>query len=307
MAFGWQGVEADTPAGWELGAYEGDFRAGHACLDDGTQLRFRVRWHDGAGRPTPLQTVLNRYRRSVLKSSKDAEFCVLDPEALPVRFRKDKTMLPFSWEAGVTGQGVVWRCAVCRRIVVAEVMSPPGEEGQKAARRILASVRCHRDDDERLWAVYGFAFRTPDSYNLNESALHSGRLLFSFQGPRQSWLVVERWGLASQLLAKASLDAWPRELLKLRPTWRVDDLDTAETAVPAAGGGPYRACRFSARVRRRRGGVFGSFSRPAPVAGLVWHHADEDKIVAVMAATGDEDSTEHTDLVTRVAGTAECR
>ena len=217
--FAWQGCEAAVPETWELerGAYGGDATAGYACLDDGVRMRLRVRWDRRARGESSVEAALNRYRRTVEKAGKSqVSFSLLDPEALPARFRKDKHAKPFRWEGADIGFGAVWYCPGCGSVVVLEVVFAAEKDDPKTAKQIIAGARCHRDDAERLWSVYGFAFRTPDSYNLSKPELQSGRLAFSFNGPDRSWLVVERWGLARQVLSRAPMEVWPQEWLKLR-------------------------------------------------------------------------------------------
>ncbi|MCP4642616.1 MAG: hypothetical protein GY851_19380 [bacterium] len=287
-AFGWQGLSARIPSDWDLGAFGGDSREGHAFLDDGVAVRLRVRWTKGRG-GNP-QAGLKRYRRAIAKSKSLPGLSEAPEEFLPPRFRRDKVVYPFRWEGGC---GAAWRCAACGRLVTAEVTPGIDDPDAKLSRRILATVACHPDGDEALWAVYGFAFRLPSTYNLAQAGLEAGRLVFPFRRSDKDWLTVERWAVASQLLAKAPLGKCPGEWLKLGG-WSVGDVVCRTEEVQDAPG-----VRFEAQARRRSGWLRG-LTRLEHVAGLLWHDAEADKLVVLAAGDPAEG------LLDAVATSVEC-
>jgi len=300
--FGWQGIELQVPVAWELQAHGGDYKAGYAALDDGIDVRLQVRWSDLKRGALKAGSTIEEYRRKLERAYKgNLTFDTRSADFLPRRLRQDKDAVAFSWKAGRAGFGLAWHCHTCRRAVLAEILFGTGEtdcqsgdwRSQEAdtalSQRILKSLACHREDGQRLWAVYGFAFLAPDTYNLERPELVPGRLQFLLRESRRSWLRVERWALASQWTRKAPLDQWPAEVLKLMRVTPVGPLEQTETDVRGNPG-----CRFTRRALRR------GLRRQERVDGLVWIAHEEDKVFAVVAGGGREDLPE------RVAATVVC-
>jgi hypothetical protein len=277
---GWRGIEIDAPAGWDLGAHHGGPKQGYICIEDGERLRARVRWRQGLSLDPGIPETVERYRRGVLKKTRgQAEFETLGEEFLPARFRKGKRVAAFTWTAGERALGAAWHCQTCRRIIVLETLYPADAYDPKAARRLLTGATCHRDDGQVLWSAYGFAFRTPVSYNLQEPSLLAGRLRFPFRAEKKGWLRVERWSLASRWFQRVPLRDWPGELLKLNAVRRLRDYDQRETETQGKPGYAFEARGSLTPLR---------VSRSKPVAGRVWHCPGRDKIYAVIGGGGGE-------------------
>ncbi len=293
--FGWQGIALERPEDWELTAFGGDVEQGHAYLDNGEQMCLRIRWE------TPrylygLDAAMRRYRRAVRRESNmKMVFEQQDPAVYPIEFGANKELRPFTWNGGEAAFGIAWRCKECNRIVIADVVAPVTARQQRTGRRVLATITDHADaGDTVLWAVYGFAFRTATIYNLDKALLETGRLRFAFRGPAQTWLRVERWGMATHALKKAPLDAWPEELLRMLKVRRTGNL--ASDKITWQG---HAAYRFSAHAAQK--GIKQLVSPPTPVEGVVWHDEERDKVLVVVAG-GDTAS----DTVDCVAETVRC-
>ena len=286
---GWQGIEVEVPKGWELSAYGGAAENGHFELDDGIRPRFRLWWQRGRHRTTAPQESIDRYRRSLMKHRGDiSKFEVLPAESLPFRCRKDKDTAVYRYEGAAAAYGAAWYCRTCGCVGLAEVRSdrPP----DKTLRWVLASIADHRDDGQRLWAVYDFAFLAPDTYNLERAELMPGRLSFPMRRSRQCLLTVERWGVAREWLKKSALEGWPGELAKR--------LKRAEL-------GPVRQDRFSFRGHeawgfRQADSRRGRWRPWPPLDGMVWHCPDDDKVYAVFGQGTEKE------LVRQVAETIGC-
>jgi hypothetical protein len=281
--FAWQGMEARVPSDWELGAFRGDFSEGQAYLDDGTDTRMRLRWSSRRTRSIRLEKTLRKYQRRMLKGRPSgAQFEMLDLSFFPKPFRENRDVAAFHWVLGQTAYGAAWRCRECGRFVIAEILFPAGQDSRKTAKAVLNTITDHRSDGQRLWSVYGFAFRVPQSYNLISPKLQSGRLHFTFEQAKSSWLIIERWGMASQMLARLAFERWPLELLKVLKVGSVSGFQQERDPV-----GPDEGCRFSGDLRTRLIGKL--LKRPSQLRGRIWHDRENDKIVAVIQAGGSDE------------------
>lgn len=270
----------EAPPDWELGAYGGTREAGYACLDDGLQMRLRVRWHQTTSKRTDLEDTLRRYGHSLRRSATSAAVLKrLDTDLAPKHFLQNKDVVCCRWETDITALGVLWHCHECLRSVVLEMMFPRTERMAAAQndcmRRLLASAADHPQGGEVLWSVYGFAFRAPATYNLERPDLRPGRLEFPLRASRRAWMKVERWARAQSWLERAAWDAWPRERLKLEHIYRVADIDQEQERIHGHAG-----CSFKARCVRK--GLMGVLSPGFELEGVAWHCPAGDKIFAVM-------------------------
>jgi len=276
--FGWQGIEAEVPSTWELNAYNGDAQSGYAALDDGPALRLQVRWNRRVPRRPDLAGTLRRYARSIEKKAKrSVDFRELGLEFLPHRCQKERRALPFRWEGAHTVLGMSWHCPTCPCLGMVELLFPRDGADLKLARHVLASATDHRQDGQRLWAVYDFAFLAPAAYNLAESDLKPGRLAFSLEAPKRGLLKVLRWSMADEWLKKAPLDQWPRKLVGGLPAPPPSPL--AQEAITVRD---HRGWRFRQEAARRR------LRRCGPVEGCVWRRCEDDRIYAVLAVDAEE-------------------
>ena len=295
VPFGWHGLEFAVPPDWELAAYGGNRAAGYASLDDGERVRLRVQWQNSANAPPELSKTVERYRRLVRKQEGvPTDFETLERGIAPKRFRQGKETCVFRWLQDPLRYGVAWKCKTCRRTVLMETVVPEGVDGGDTVRTLLSSARDHAEDDWALWAVYGFAFRMRSSYNLENTQLHSGHLLFSFRQARHDWVNVERWGMAHELLRRVPFEAWPEELLTRT---RLGGARIVEREEAGADG----CCEHRFMAEGRRKGFLSVLSRPLQLEGVVRSFPEEDKIVTVLAAGPARD------CLGRVMSTVRCR
>ena len=289
--FGWQGIGVDVPVEWELHRHSGDEKAGYAALDDGEEMRLQVRWTQAGRGGAAVTKTVARYGKSLSKACRGhIEFESYDASYVPKKLRQGRKMEAFRWETDRVAYGLAWHCAASGRVVLMEVLFEGNAKDRRGAHRILRSAMKGGQDEGRLWSVYGFAFQTPASYNLERPDLAPGRLRFLFRESRRSWLRVERWAVASQWRGKATLEQWPGELLKVMGATPRGEMALAQTQV-----GGHVACRFGQAVGRK------GWARRERIEGVVWVCAEEDKVLAVLCAGAeDEDAPE------RVARTVVC-
>jgi hypothetical protein len=218
--FGWQGLCVDVPADWELVGIpkEHDPDQGYLRLDDAAYPRLELKWRAHSQRQFDIQKSLNEYLSGVRKSYRQdvgnldiARDVTLIPQtAKNAEFFADREVSFFSWRGRLNANGVIWRCHRCRRVIMSQVVGSRAEEAFKALSvRVLQSLQCHPTGRTNLWTAYGLGVDVPRSLRLDKLQLLNGYILFSFNdGSRR--LVVERYGLADQLLRGSSLESWFR-------------------------------------------------------------------------------------------------
>lgn len=289
--FGWQGIAVDVPADWELHRHSGDHKAGYAALDDGEDMRLQVRWTQAKRRGNAIAEAIAHYGKSLSKTCRgQIGFEPYDAGYVPKKLRQGRELEAFRWETDRVAYGLGWHSAASRRVVLMEVLFSGNTEDRRQAHRILrTAAECDRDA-ARLWSVYGFAFSTPASYNLERPDLAPGRLRFLFRESRRSWLRVERWAVASQWRGKTALEQWPGELLKVMGVTPRGETELAEARV-----GAHVACRFGQTVGRR------GLARRERIEGIVWVCPEDDKMFAVLCADAEDEDTPE-----RVAQTVVC-
>jgi hypothetical protein len=216
--FAWQGVRLHVPADWNLASVDGCRRRGYCRLDDDEGVRLQLRWGP-ASRHAPASALVDNYlrktrKRGAVRIRRDTKLVRLreaDSECFEVR---DEPL-----EFGMAVR-VGRRCALVR-------VPARGGRGEKAvARRVLASYREGPEEGRVPWSVYGFRFRVPNPYALDDYAFKAGRLDFTFKAGRKR-LKAARIALAALVLKDCSLLEWARRdlhkaLRGWKATWETD-------------------------------------------------------------------------------------
>lgn len=233
---GWHGIRFKLPPDWNLVSFSLERDSGYLRVDapaDGA-LTVQVRWLDAGRMQTPntiygylvrmwgrskqpikssasqpdLRASLERLLREIEKQAKknQARFeCHLKPE----HWEGERRAIHFSWTGGGRGQGKIWHCTLCNRVVMAQVAGLTKDHAAIAAvaAQLFGTLQDHSLEGRNLWALYDLQVEIPDTFFLQEQRLYSGhlRLAFSRYGER---LVVERWGLASTTLRRFTLQEW---------------------------------------------------------------------------------------------------
>lgn len=218
--FGWQGLSVDVPSDWELVGIpkEHDPDQGYLRLDDAEHPRLEIKWRAHSQRQFDIQKSLNEYLSGVRKSYRSeighldiARDVTLIPQtAKNADFFAEREVSFFSWRGRLNAFGAIWRCYQCRRVVMSQVVGSKSEEAFKALSvRVLQSLKCHADGAMNLWTAYGLRVDVPRAYRLEKLQLLNGYILFSFNdGSRR--LVIERYGLADQLVKDGTPESWYR-------------------------------------------------------------------------------------------------
>jgi len=275
-----------VPADWTLGAIGGDRKAGYVRLDDSHMPRLEVKWSQ---QQVDLDRALSKYLARVTKRGRRRGVRVEENVRVISRRSKPKKKLRgFSWRGPEQAVGVIWRCAECGRTVIAQVISPPGEQIEPLAREVLTSLEDHAREGKITWALYGLAFEAPEEFRLERQKLMAGYLELALATGRRR-LRVCRWGLADVALAERDLQHW-YEVEQVR---RRDVVWECEPAVVKEHEGlvveghrrrlAHRARRAMERLLRLR--IASDFD------GRVWHCPQSNRIYAVESVHHEDPQT----------------
>ncbi len=121
----------------------------------------------------------------------------------------ERTAVNFSWTGAGRGQGKIWYCAHCHRVVIAQVVGLVRDQSAIAAiaSQLFASLHDHPEGGFDLWALYDLQMEIPVDFRLQEQKLLSGYLSLTF-GRHGEKIVIDRWGLANMTLKKFKLEDW---------------------------------------------------------------------------------------------------
>jgi len=239
---GWQGVRCTLPAEWNLTGFSMDRDDGYLRVDGppDSSMSVQIRWQNAAKpqqsrltlyhtlsgwwrtwrklppTPTPapdLKSNLDRILKETAKQSKKSK-TAFETSIKPERIEGDqgeRTSINFSWSGTGRGQGKIWHCAQCNRIVVAQVLGLHKEHAALAAvaSQLFASLHDHAADGYDLWALYDLELQMPSDFRLEDQKLLSGHLQLTF-GRSGERVVVDRWGLANMTLKRFKVDEWFR-------------------------------------------------------------------------------------------------
>lgn len=246
---GWQGIRFRLPADWNLTGFSMNREDGYLRVDapGDEMLTVQVRWLD-ASRPEPsvsptlfslastymmakfrrssllrkaqsgqnknrpdLRANLDRILRETEKAAKKAKtkFESTVKEERVEGPKGERIVLPFSWVGEGRGQGKIWHCATCGRIVVAQVIGVGRDHSTIAnvANQLFSSLHDHADAGYDLWALYDLEIELPEDFHLISQKLLSGHLHLEW-GRSGEKVILDRWGLANMTLKKFTPAEW---------------------------------------------------------------------------------------------------
>ena len=297
---GWQGVRCTLPAEWNVTGFSMERDTGYLRVDapgSGTvtvQIRWSTAAKASAGSPTlygllaphvrrmlkrpeppvakpDLKANLERILKETAKQAKKANESfdnVIRPEKTEGE-NNERTAINFSWSGAGRGQGKIWYCAECGRIVVAQVVGMAKDQSTIAsvASQLFSSIQDHGVDGYDLWALYDLQLHIPSDFRLNEQKLLSGYLRLSFSRGAER-IILDRWGLANVTLKRFSLADWfaNNALVSLKTLHQDEVTSAAGHSVTHYDGGlsliglvgAFRAARGSLRrfPTRYEGGIW---------------------------------------------------
>jgi hypothetical protein len=256
--FAWQGIQIETPRGWELGAMTGDRRKGYFRLDDAEMPRLEARWQSGPGSRLSIESVsvvADRYlkkARPKIEGQVERHANLAPPAGVDAEF--------FVTRGDVDALHMAARCRECGRVALLRALYRRDEPLEPVLRRIFSSYRDHAIDGKTPWALFGLRFQAPEEYSLLRHSLRAGRVELEFGGRRIRALAV-RVGLAETVLRRESLLDWVKH--DSAGPWPNCALDFAE-----AKRGEHAAISIAGRERSLARRILG---RLRVTRGLAWH------------------------------------
>lgn len=213
--FGWHNLRFEVPEEWNLGKVTGDANSGYFRLDDAEIVRMEVEWRPmkggrAAAQRFSLSQLVDRYLKNLQQKAEKTgqrldiqrSVDVLGGVTLP-----DKACEGFHWKADYRAVNIAWRCTTCNRVGLVRIFCRLNEDVGSVATRVFRSLQDHPEEGRQTWGVYGFVFRVPEAFRLEEHILRSGHLRFVFKkGPTA--LHIERIGMADFLLKGWSIEEW---------------------------------------------------------------------------------------------------
>jgi hypothetical protein len=213
-SFGWYGLSGMVPADWDLTSVSALKHSGYFAFDDERFRRLEIKYNLGKrfGKPD-LKKTLEYYFKSIRKRLKNVPFEVdwdvrfVGLDDLP----EERQYLTYGWTSDAVARGMIWYCPTCRRITIAQCMSPPNRANLREMSEILMSLRCHPEGETTKWAAFDFEFDAPKRLALITSKLQAGliSLTLAYKGER---LVVDRLGMAQSVVEHTPLDEYVEKI-----------------------------------------------------------------------------------------------
>ncbi len=308
---GWQGIRFQLPPEWNVSAFSMDRDNGSLRVDapGSSSLTVQLRWMNAAKpqregpptayhylaplfrkwlrRPEPavpktdLKANIERILKETAKTAKKAKSTFessLRTEKLEGP-DDERTAINFSWTGVGRGQGKIWQCSVCNRIVIAQVVGLSKDQAaiSAVASQLFATLHDHTADGFDLWALYDLQIGIPEDFRLEEQKLLSGYLHLTFARGGEK-IIVDRWGLANVTRKKFSLADWfaNNAFVSLKRLASDEETIYDHDAVHYAG-----KLSLFARLRLLRDAKTSLRRFPTRYEGGIWECADSNKLYAV--------------------------
>lgn len=307
---GWQGITCELPPDWNVTGFSMDRESGYLRIDspgNGT-VTVQIRWTNAA-KPaktqTSLYTMLAPQFRKIFRQPEpvvpetdlkaNLEKVLKDTAKLAKKAKtsfessikaekiegvnEERTSINFSWTGAGKGQGKIWRCRTCNRVVVAQVVGMGKDQNSisAVAAQLFATMKDHSDDGYELWGLYDLKLYIPNDFRLESQKLLSGHLHLSFIRQAEK-IVFDRWGLANMTRKKFTLVEWFKNtsLTSLKRLQQSEiEISSGHQAVKYSG-----ALSLIARLQTLKESR--SFRRfPTRYTGGVWECTETNKIFAL--------------------------
>ena len=285
-AVGWQGIIVQAPADWSLVGISGDEKKGYFRVDSPVSSALEVRWSAAYGRRPDLEARAMEFLAGLEKNCKKKRI-KFTSKLKPDRCGGTEDSINFNWRADQLGQGRLLYCRECDRVIIAQIISTGDENVSHVAPIMLGSISDHRDDGWTDWALYGLHFAVPAGYKVEKHSLMSGYLSLSFK-KRGNRVVVERWGLASTLLAEDELEQWYRK--DVVPGIKGYRFEIEKARIHGHEGLTIHGHRSGLKQLARAAVSSLTLHRfPDLVTGYAWHCADSNRLFSIQSTHSEGD------------------
>ncbi|MCL5283924.1 MAG: hypothetical protein M1330_04345 [Armatimonadetes bacterium] len=302
---GWQGIALTLPPDWSLTGISTERRAGYIKIDSPGTMFVQIRWEMAGNRPQPkslndwvkygisqlqnrnrpveieppdLGVILDRYLKEAEKRShKQKEEFESKAKSETVELSGERIARNFQWVGGGVGQGKIWYCRHCQRIVMAQVVGRSKDDIGAVASELFSTIRDHGEEGWQTWALYDLCAEVPEQFQLEQYRLMAGALRLEFRRGGKS-IMIERWGLANVLLRNSSLEDWYAHMVDL-PCRGIEKEET-EHAGHTVVHFHWNINDPLARLRAIRDGFF-SHTISTGGSAAVWHCPANNKIFGI--------------------------
>lgn len=304
---GWQGLTAEIPEDWQIGAISGDVKQGYVRYDDGHMPRLELKWATDSGF-VDIEKVISKYLGDLQKGRKKGAADIRvekDTKLLSRRKRKKGSLRCFRWsiEGESEGYGAAWVCTDCGRTVIAQVTMPAGgnaDEDEELASGILLSINDHPLEGWTYWSAYGFGAWIPEEFKLSGQKLMAGLIQFELEADTEK-LKIARWSMANMALRKKSL----KEFIGFEgaKTFRKYSVGLEEGEIKGhpglmlTGTGPNGLPKLQSFVAHCRGKLYAD-----RFVARAWHCEPGNKIIYVESFV----DRSHTNLADEICDRIEC-
>ena len=231
---GWQGIRFSLPPEWNMTGFSLNKNDGYVKVDSTGSMFAQVRWTDpkqknnsitllglllsffiksnkqkklAKGDTPDLRSILDEFLKAANKQAKKNKTSI-DCKIKPEERYEDRVWHNFSWTGGGQGQGKIWYCKICGRVVMAQVVGAAKDPVNDVAAAMLGDFFDHDADGWYTWALYDLVTGIPSDFKLKNQKLMSGYLRLEFERNGGERILVERWGLANVTLKKFTIDEW---------------------------------------------------------------------------------------------------
>lgn len=301
---GWQGMRFSLPPEWNITGFSMDRREGYLKVDSPGTMFVQVKWTDTRApkrrtlaellfdlwrrfRKTPetepkqpdLRAMLENFLKQTAKHARKqkATFdCRIKPETIEAN--GERAAHNFSWIGGGVGQGKIWHCRKCGRVVIAQVIGQPRDNISDVAAQMFGDIIDHAEQGWYTWALYDLVAQIPADFVLKTQKLMSGYLKLEFER-RGEKIVLERWGLANITLKKFTLPEWFEQVCPLRNHRAATEETSVQGHLAVRATGRIRG--VGSWVRALRGSLF-TLNPPAiRYEAMLWECPESNKIYAI--------------------------
>ena len=239
----WNGVYFQVPDIWEPVAVFTNY----LLFEENYQPVLELKWQQIRG-SFSVERILKQLRRS--GSKKDS----IEPQPVPLQWQQ--ILQPFNcycftWQGETnSGFGLLRHCPTCNLTILLQFYTDSPQK-DPACLHFLQTLRCHRQTDNQVWAIFDIEFSLPGDAVLLSQEFHTGRYAINFSRGNLLFSLL-RFKPAKVLLNDNGLTGFGRRLLchgeQLLPG------STEDTASWKKQGNSW--LRFRAKLRRRQADHF---------------------------------------------------